>query len=178
MPAPASERMKRIVTHRAPDPDAIVAAWLAAEHLFPGNLVVVLFKGRTQAVHTPGLADCVVDVGNRYDPKKLWFDHKPPAFGDRNATCATKLLWEHLLALGRDVRYLEPIVQVVFEGDTRKSSPALRQSRRDGLHAAFGRAKRQAASDDRLYELMAGWLERATSPNEAAVIGQAEPEQG
>jgi hypothetical protein len=178
MPAPASDRMKRIVTHRAPDPDAVVAAWLAAEHLFPGDRVVVLFKGRTQDVHTPGLADCVVDVGNRYDPKRLWFDHKPPAFADRNATCATRLLWEHLLALGRHVGHLEPIVQVVFEGDTRKSSPALRQSRRDGLHAAFARAKREAASDDHLYELMAGWLERATSPNKAAAIGQAEPERG
>jgi hypothetical protein len=151
--------MKRIVTHRASDPDAIVAAWLAAEHLFGGDVLVV-FVGRQQAVHAPGLADCVVDVGNRYDPEKLWFDHKPPAFADRNSTCATKLIWEHLLAIGRDVRHLEAIVQVVFEGDTRRWSHALRQSRRDGLHAAFARAKQEAASENQLYALMAGWLRK------------------
>lgn len=135
---------------------------------------MVIFKGRTQAVHTPGLADCVVDVGNRYDPEKLWFDHKPPAFDDRNATCATKLLWEHLLALGRDVRHLEAIVQVVFEGDTRRSSPALRASRRDGLHAAFARAKREAASDDHLYRLVTDWLDRVPVPREGATIDLTE----
>jgi hypothetical protein len=151
--------MKRIVTHRAPDPDAIVAAWLATEYLFGGDALVI-FVGRQQAVHAPGGADCVVDVGNRYDPEKLWFDHKPPAFADRNATCATKLVWEHLLAIGCNVRHLEPLVQVVFEGDTRRSSPALRQSRRDGLHAAFARAKQEAASEDHLYALMAGWLRK------------------
>jgi hypothetical protein len=160
--------MRRIVTHRAPDPDAIVAAWLAAEHLFPGELVVVVFMGRAQAVHAPGLADCIVDVGNRYDREKLWFDHKPPAFADRNSTCAARLVWEHLLALGRDVHHLEAMVQVVFEGDTRRSSPALRQSRREGLHAAFARAKQEAASDEELYQWMTHWLsecQRSLQPN-------------
>jgi hypothetical protein len=151
--------MKRIVTHKAPDPDAIVAAWLAVEYLF-GSDGLVLFVGRKSAVHAPGLADCVVDVGNRYDRAKLWFDHKPPAFADRNSTCAARLVWEYLLAIGRDVRHLEPLVQVVFEGDTRRSSPALRQSRRDGFHAAFAHAKQAAASDDQLYEQMAGWLRK------------------
>jgi hypothetical protein len=155
--------MKRVVTHKAPDPDAIVAAWLAAEHLFGGD-ALILFKGRQQAVHTPGLADCVVDVGNRYDREKLWFDHKPPAFPDRNVTCATKLVWEHLLSIGREVRHLEPIVQVVFERDTRRSSPALRQSRREGLHAAFTRARQEATSDAQLYQWMAGWLQSRSRP--------------
>jgi len=151
--------MKRIVTHKAPDADALVAAWLAATHLFPGEETVVAFVGRGQDVHALGHADCVVDVGNRFDPARLCFDHKPPAFADQNATCATRLVWDHLCGLGRDVNLLEPLVRVVFEGDTRRFSPALRQSRIDGVHAVVARLRREAASDTDVYRRVAAWLD-------------------
>ena len=100
----------------------------------------------------------MVDVGNAYDPERLWFDHKPPAFADRNATCATKLVWEHLLRMKKDVAHLQPLVQVTFEGDTRRWSEALKESRRNGAHAALKRYAREYVADSEVYARMKAWL--------------------
>src|SRR3954447_18726866 len=91
--------VKRIATHSKPDADAVAAAWLAETFMFPGEDVEVVFVPRLRPGQPTPAADCVVDVGCAFDPKRLIFDHKPPAFADRNATCATRLVWEHLLAL-------------------------------------------------------------------------------
>ena len=80
-------------------------------------------------------ADCVVDVGNTYVPENYRFDHKPPAFQNRNSTCATRLIWEYLRDAGADVAHLEPLVQITYQGDTHRNSDALIQSRIDGPHA-------------------------------------------
>lgn len=120
--------MKRIVTHKKPDADALVATWLATRYLFDGEEVEVVFVGRSYAVPADPSQDCVVDVGREYDPARLVFDHKPPAFSDRNGTCAARLVWEHLLCLGRPVHHLQQLIQVIHEGDRRpagKHSPDL-----------------------------------------------------
>jgi hypothetical protein len=146
----------RILTHRAPDLDAVVSAWLAESYLFKGP-VEVCFVSRGIEPARCG-QDCLVDVGNTYDPARLCFDHKPPAFPDRNQTCAAKLVWEHLLALEKPVRHLQPLVQVTFEGDTRRFSPALKQSRLDGPHAELAQAARRYRSCGERYAHMRLWL--------------------
>jgi hypothetical protein len=168
----APEVIRRIITHRAPDLDAVVAAWLAQTYLFDGMAEIFFLPRQLDADrHTDA---CLVDVGNASDPARLCFDHKPPAFADRNQTCAAKLVWEHLLALGKPVCHLEPLVRVTFEGDTRRFSPALRQSRVDGPHAALRRARRLHAIDEACCAEMRRWLDeydRAAPPSYADAAG-------
>jgi hypothetical protein len=155
--------VKRIVTHKKPDADALVASWLAARYLFEGEEAEVSFVARNYAVPTDRPPDCVVDVGRAYDPARLVFDHKPPAFPDRNQTCSARLLWEYLLALGKLVHHLEQLIQVVHEGDhrpPRKPSPDLLQSRRDGLHANIARLRQDYPDDQQLYRATRSWLRR------------------
>ena len=150
--------MKRILTHKRPDLDAIVSAWLAQDFLFAGEASEVLFVNRKIPLQAKQDADCLVDVGNAYQPQRLWFDHKPPAFENRNSTCATKLLWEHLIRIGRDVAHLEPLVQVTYEGDTHRQSAAVKQSRIDGPHAELSRLVEVYKADSVVYDRMVDWL--------------------
>lgn len=147
----------RIITHASPDLDAVVSAWLAQRYLFDGGSEVGFASRRLDPLRCAGA--CLVDIGNTYDPSRHWFDHKPPAFADRNSTCATRLVWEHLLALGRPVRHLQPLVMVTFEGDTRRHSPDLRQSRIDGPHAELKRLHRLHERDGARYAHMCAWLD-------------------
>ena len=84
--------MRVIATHSKPDADAIAAAWLAETFLFPGEDVRVLFVPYLRPGQSCPAADCLVDIARTFDPERLNFDHKPPAFADRNATCATRLV--------------------------------------------------------------------------------------
>ena len=148
----------RILTHIAPDLDAVVSAWLAQRYLFAGRAEVHFIPRKIVRERFPG--DCLVDIGNSHDPDRLWFDHKPPAFPDRNQTCAAKLVWEHLLRRGEPLWHLEPLITVTFEGDTRRHSPALKQSRLDGPHAELALANRLHATNCERYERMRRWLDR------------------
>jgi hypothetical protein len=154
--------VKRIVTHKRPDADALVASWLAARYLFEGEEADVSFVARSYSVPANPPPDCVVDVGRAYDPARLVFDHKPPALPDRNQTCAARLLGEYLLALHKPVHHLEQLIQVVHEGDRRpprKPSPALLQSRREGLHANIARLRKDCPDDQQLYRATQSWLD-------------------
>jgi hypothetical protein len=153
--------MKRIATHKKPDADALVATWLAARYLFEGEEAEVIFVSRGYAVPANPPPACVVDVGRACHPARLVFDHKPPAFPDRNQTCAARLLWEHLLSLRKPVHHLEPLIRVVHEGDRRpprKPSPALLRSRKEGLHAQV--RLRRSLDDQSLYGAVRSWLDR------------------
>ena len=83
--------MKRILTHRTPDLDAIVSAWLAQNFLFAGEAAEVIFVSRKISLTAKQSADCLVDVGNAYELQRLWFDHKFPAFENRNSTCVASV---------------------------------------------------------------------------------------
>jgi hypothetical protein len=154
--------MKRIATHSAPDADALVAAWLAQRFLFPGEASEVVFVPRDYRPPPVPAHDAVVDVGRAHDPARLLFDHKPPAFEDRDSTCATRLLWEHLLALGRPVAHLADLVQAVHDGDAvsrRGGSQAYKRSRESGLHALVAAARIQGHPDAGMHALAARWLD-------------------
>ena len=150
--------MKHIITHTSPDLDAIVSAWIAQDFLFAAEASEVLFVSRKVPVKVRQIADCLVDIGNAYHPQQYLFDHKPPAFENRNSTCATQLIWEYLLCIGRDVAYLEPLVEVTFQGDTHRNSEALKQSRKDGPHAELSRLKDNHKKASVVYEQMVKWL--------------------
>ena len=150
--------MKQIVTHANPDLDAIVSAWLAQDFLFRGQPTEVVFVSRKVPENVMQTAACLVDVGNTYCPERYRFDHKPPAFVNRNSTCATRLIWEHLRETGVQVEYLAPLVQVTYEGDTHRNSAALKQSRIDGPHAELARLKRKYRKATDVYQRMVVWL--------------------
>lgn len=151
--------MKRIATHKQPDGDALAALWLAERFLFVDEEIEIVFVSRGATIE----ADCVVDVGNAHDPARLRFDHKPPAYADRNQHCATELLWQYLREQGKPVAHLSEWVSVVHEGDStppRSPSPALRSSRTEGYHRAVADARQTATDDLSLYRAVAAWLDR------------------
>ena len=161
--SPGETPMRRITTHSKPDGDAIASAWLAARYMFRGEHVGVAFVPRLRPGQPVPAADCLVDIGCAYDPQRLVFDHKPPAFVDRNQNCATRLVWEHLLSLGRPVGHLEALVSVVHEGDRSppgRPSPELATSRLEGFHSRLKQAGARGGGDLQLYREMRGWLER------------------
>lgn len=147
---------RRIATHRKPDADALVAAWIAETHLFPGETCRVEFVSRGADLMGRDF-DCVVDVGRIFDSGRLWFDHKPPAFADRHETCAAKLVWQHAQENGRDLDYLRDIIELVHDGDaaTRRSgSERYARSRQTGLHALIRHAGAHSHGDQMLYQVV------------------------
>lgn len=156
--------MKNILTHRNPDLDAIVSAWLAQDFLFESEKSRVVFVSRKIPGRIRQTADCIVDVGNAYDPQHGFFDHKPPAFKNRNSTCASKLLYEYLRSLGRDIGHLESLIQITFEGDTHRHTATVKQSRRNGPHARLKHLKEKHREDAEVYARMIDWLRDYNEP--------------
>ena len=154
--------MKRIVTHADPDLDAIVSAWIAQDFLFQTYASEVLFVNRKVPEKLMHSADCLVDVGNTYCPENYRFDHKPPAFENRNSTCAARLIYEYLLAIGVAVRHLEHLVEITYQGDTHRNSEALKQSRVDGPHAKLKQLKAACTDTTEVYQQMVLWLRSYT----------------
>ena len=154
--------MKQIVTHADPDLDAIVSAWIAQDFLFQAHESEVLFVSRNVPEKLMLHADCLVDVGNTYFPENYRFDHKPPAFKNRNSTCATRLIWKHLLDTGVAVRHLEYLVEITYQGDTHRNSEALKQSRIDGPHAKLKQLKTEHNDTTEVYRQMVLWLRNYT----------------
>ncbi len=154
--------LKQIVTHTDPDLDAIVSAWIAQDFLFQADNVEVLFVSRKVPENLRLHADCLVDIGNTYCPENYRFDHKPPAFDNRNSTCATRLIWEYLLDIGASVKHLEDLVEITYQGDTHRNSEALKQSRIKGPHAKLKKLKKQYKETNQVYREMVLWLRNYT----------------
>ena len=154
--------MKQIVTHADPDLDAIVSAWIAQDFLFQAHKSEVLFVSRNVPEKLMLHADCLVDVGNTYSPENHRFDHKPPAFENRNSTCATRLIWKYLLETGVAVKHLEHLVEITYQGDTHRNSEALKQSRIDGPHAELKKLKTEYKDTSEVYRQMVLWLRNYT----------------
>ena len=139
-----------------------LAAWLAQDFLFQEHASEVLFVSRKVPEKLMLSADCLVDVGNTYCPENYRFDHKPPAFRNRNSTCATQLIWEYLLNIGRAVVHLKPLVEITYQGDTHRNSEALQQSRIDGPHAELTKLKTEYRDTTEIYQQMVLWLRSHT----------------
>ena len=139
--------------------DAVVSAWLARDFLFACH-ARVQFVSRSQVPRYKDSADCLVDVGQEYDPTRLRFDHRPPAFNKRTDSCAAKLVWEYLIQSGVDVAHLAGLVQLTHDGDSGRSSQALRDSRRSGAHARLEKLKATYPDDNEVFGRMVRWLRR------------------
>lgn len=153
--------MKRIATHRKPDADALVSAWLVRRFAFEGQDAVVDFVDRSFHDTEREEHHAVVDVGCRYDPCELRFDHKPPAVRDRHSTCASRMVWELLLADGWDLSHLAGLIDAVHDGDSvkrRGGSLAYKSSRRDGLHARIVEIQKTCPDDRDVFSRTEAWL--------------------
>lgn len=159
--SPGSTR--RIITHANPDGDAIVSAWLAERFLFAGEPVDILFVPRERVLGCFRAGDCLVDVGNSFDPARHVFDHKPPALPSRHDSCAAKLVWEHLRQLGKPVQHLEHLVLAVFAWDSVKRRREFEElaiaSKQHGFHAALDGAKKKGLNNVNLYRHLRRWLD-------------------
>ena len=157
-----------IATHKKPDADALVSSWLASRYGLVNDDARIAFVGREADVES--LADhCfVVDVGKTHDVLSRRFDHKPPAFVNRDETCATRLIWEWLLEqnLGPEERKnlveLESFVSLVRDGDAvsrRARSQAYKESREAGFHAHVACLRELSESDTMLANASFMWLD-------------------
>jgi len=156
-----SQPARHIATHSAPDADAITAAWLAERFVFPGERCQIHFVNRRCDLASSQRFDCIVDLGQVYDANRLRFDHKPPAFRDRNLTCAAKLVWKYVNERECSVAHLSNLVDLVHDGDasTRRSrSKPYTQSRRTGLHALIRHGQEYCQGDAMLYQAIKGFL--------------------
>jgi hypothetical protein len=162
---PAGKVARRIITHADPDGDALVAAWLAERYLFAGEAVEILFVPRSRVLGCLRIGDCLVDVGNTFDPARHLYDHKPPALPSRHDSCAAKLVWEHLLNNGKPVKHLEDLVLAVFAWDSVKRrhefAAQATASKRNGFHAALDAAKQKGLNNATLYRHLRRWLNNA-----------------
>jgi hypothetical protein len=160
---PTRNATRRVITHDKVDGDAVAAAWLAERFLFAGERAEVLFVPRGRVWGAWRAGDCIVGVGNTHDPRHLFFDHKPPAFESRHDHCAAWLVWCHLVKLGRPVRHLKPLVDVVHAGHSAQERAWFRdeyaESRRAGFHKALADARAAHRTDADVYRAMRRWLD-------------------
>lgn len=155
----------RVVTHTGPDGEAVAAAWLAERFLFAGRTVEVAFVDYAHDWASGPPADCVVDLGGLHAPAAGLFDHKEPASAARHDSCATRLVWDHLVQLGHPVGHLKSLVGVGHAGDSARERGRLKseytESRRSGFHKSFKDAKSAHPADDAVvYRAVRRWLDR------------------
>ncbi|MCD0458613.1 MYG1 family protein [Roseiconus lacunae] len=173
---PASLPIRRpertIATHQKPDADALVATWMAERYLYPNNTCQVAFIPRTRDQASLRGYDAVMDIGCVHEPLRHRFDHKPPAFEDRNEHCAASLVFRHLADRGVDVEHLSELVTLVHDGDTitrRGKSEHYARSRERGLHAVVQHAKAYATSDAMCYQGVAVYLDAVRRGDDEAI---------
>lgn len=136
-----------------PDLDACAAVWLLTRHLHPGVPVQVRWVPAGTLVDD---ADYVVDTGGVWDPARGRFDHHVAPLARERAVCATSLVWRHLLALGRDIAWLAPLIDLVTAGD-HGQPPA--ESVAAGLHAILNGLLLEHADDHRVLQEMLDLLD-------------------
>ena len=152
-----------IVTHVSPDWDAITSVWLLQRYGGFESAGVVFVNTGSPDPAALAAATAVADTGKVFDPSALRFDHHQLPGKAASETCAALQVWEWLQAPqpeplpanswrnGRSVvsvcisplpdatRHLEPLVRLVYDGDTGK--PGAKQSRELGIHALLSAQK-------------------------------------
>jgi hypothetical protein len=111
-------KTKIIVTHTAPDFDAITFVWLMARFA-PGfeNAKVEFMPLNFLDKKMLSEADAVGDIGGIYDPSILRFDHHHLEGAASTSTCATMQTWRWLLSEGVSLQYLESLITQIYQGD-------------------------------------------------------------
>lgn len=133
-----------IVTHTAPDWDAIGSAWLLKRFGGLSSHDVVFVNTGNPDQELLKQAKAVVDTGKVFDPASLRFDHHQLPGSASNETSATEMVYADLIRRGYGVtyqaedwehgyEYLEPLINLITAGDTGDS--AANESREIGIHS-------------------------------------------
>jgi len=154
------------VTHVSPDGDSALFAWLVSR--FPGQGQEVTHKFinlNTPAPELIAFADFVGDCGGIYDPDRGCFDHHHLLPVEALSTCAARMLFEHLIHNGYKIKYLTPLVLLIWQGDIMSQESA--ESREVGFHSLLSAYKAEKHTDSeilefafRLFDLIAANLKR------------------
>lgn len=127
--------MTYIVGHVAPDWDCIAALWMLQRFGPFGDAEIKLVNTGTPDPAVLEGAGAVVDTGRQLDPQAWRFDHHQLPGAEANETCAAQQVYFRLIFYRNeiDLGYLQPLIDLVFAGDTGK--PEAAQSRQIGIHA-------------------------------------------
>ena len=139
------------LTHVSPDGDSALFAWLVSR--FPGQGIEVTHKFINLAKPDPELltaADFVGDCGRIYDPEKGRFDHHHLVMVEALATCAARQLFEYLIHNGYKIKYLTPLVLLVWQGDI--MSQESEESREVGFHSMLSAYKAEKHNDQEILD--------------------------
>lgn len=162
-----------IVTHTAPDLDAVCSVWLLKNYGDMQDHEVVYVNTGAPDPSILEAAAAVVDTGREYDVTRWRFDHHQFPGKGANATCAAALVWDWLIARAPipSTRFdvlmsIEPLVRLVQQADTGGNEWGANWSRSVGLHALFSSEKVRLrslpadVSDPALYQYGADLLDR------------------
>lgn len=121
-----------IVTHTNPDFDAVCGVWLLKRFGGLENEPVEFVNTGNPDAEKLEKAAAVVDTGRKLDSVNWRFDHHHLPGQDANDTCAAMQVYQ-LLKNFADIAHLEPLINLIFTGDTGRSEA--NASRELGLHA-------------------------------------------
>jgi hypothetical protein len=142
-----------IVTHTAPDLDAIGAAWLLQRY---GGLAEAEVRFVNTGRPDPALLDgaaAVVDTGRAYDPARRRFDHHHLPGAAANATCSALQVWTYLrsvAAVEQTMRQIKEVINLIYAGDTGRNRYGAKWSRSIGLHALLAAQQAHLRTDAEL----------------------------
>lgn len=133
---------KIIVTHTAPDFDAIGAAWLLQRFGGLEDASIVFQPIATPNADVLRYATAVVDIGREYDESRLRFDHHQFLGNEASQHSATSLVAEYLTKRGQLPSFLMPIIDLITDADGRNVLYAsVKTSRKLGIHALLSAYK-------------------------------------
>lgn len=132
---------KTIITHTAPDFDAIAYVWQMKKYA-PGFEDAKVFFMSPNALDQPALdaADSVGDMAGQYDPLRWRFDHHQFQGATSTETCTARMVWLQLIGFGQDLEYLKPLIDEIHQGDLART-PAV------GIHSLMRGWKIVAADE-------------------------------
>lgn len=166
----------QIVTHVAPDWDAIASVWLLKRYGGMADADVVFVNTGAPDPAAIDAATAVVDTGRVFDPARLRFDHHQLPGNAANETCAAHQVFMSLIVDAahdtprwRELMAIDPLVHLIYAGDTGK--PEANESRQRGIHALLSNKKRQGADNYALlaygFDLLDNLAQSLISQNEA-----------
>lgn len=145
-----------IVTHTSPDWDAIGAVWLLKRFTDLADATIAFINTGNPDPAILANAAAVVDTGREYDPARRRYDHHQFPGAEANYDCATQLVFADEVN-SPTTFYLEPLVKLIFDGDTGK--PGANESRERGIHALLSAKKTLKWTDEQLLEWGMGVLD-------------------
>jgi hypothetical protein len=137
----------KIITHQSPDWDAIGAAWMLQRFLLPDAEIICADRETIEAAKPTAAA--IVDCGGELEARRLRFDHHHLPGAEANETCAMLEVSSHI---GAPAEHVNPLVLLIYAGDTGRDYFGADYSRQVGLHAQLAARKAVGWTDEALIE--------------------------